>query len=127
MNKVILIGRLGKDPELKYLNNGQSVCKFTMATSFKSKGEDNTTWHNITAWGKTAEICNQYLKKGKQVCIEGRINVSEYEKDGQKKYFYEVVATNVEFVGDAEKSKDTTPVSKRVNSGKAIEDDELEW
>jgi single-strand DNA-binding protein len=108
INKVILVGNLGRDPELNYLPSGQSVCKFSLATSraYKDKqGElkEETEWHNIVAWGKTGEICAQYLKKGGQAYIEGRIQSREYEgKDGQKRKTYEIIAENVQILGRRE-------------------------
>jgi single-strand DNA-binding protein len=113
INKVILVGNLGRDPELNYLPSGQSVCKFSLATSraYKDKqGElkEETEWHNIVAWGKTGEICAQYLKKGGQAYIEGRIQSREYEgKDGQKRKTYEIIADNVQILGRREGGGDS--------------------
>jgi len=92
LNKAILIGHLGRDPEMRYVASGNPVCNFSIATSehFKSKtGEkqDKTTWHNIVVWGKLAEICKQYLKKGAAVYLDGKIeNCSYDDKSGNKKY-----------------------------------------
>lgn len=96
LNKVMLIGNLGKDPELKYTPSGQAVVTFSLATSRKWKDKEgnekeDTQWHNIKAWGRLAEIINQYAKKGRQVYVEGRLEHRQYEQDGQKKYFTEVV------------------------------------
>ena len=105
VNKVILIGRLGKDPELSYLPSGQSVAKFTMATnrSYKDKtGEwkEETDWHNIVAWGKTGETCAQYLKKGGQAYVEGRIQSRNWEdREGKKRTTTEIIAENVVLLG----------------------------
>jgi len=104
INKVFLIGNLGKDPELKWTANGKAVANFPVATSEKWKGADGemqerTEWHNIVVWGKTAEICAQYLAKGRQVFIEGSLRTESYEKDGVKKYATKVVAQNVKFLG----------------------------
>ena len=106
VNKAILIGRLGKDPELKYTPSGKAVASFSLATNERWTGQDgqkneSTTWHNIVAWGKQAEIMKEYLAKGKQVYIEGRIDNRSYEdKEGNKKYISEVVVTNFQFLGD---------------------------
>lgn len=107
MNKAILIGRLGKDPELTYTQAGKAVCKFSMATSSRwtdkhdwSKKE-KTAWHNIVVWDGLAKICGQFLAKGRQVAVEGEIDYREYEKDGIKRYFTEINATEVEFIGDS--------------------------
>ena len=105
VNKVILVGRLGKDPELSYLPSGQSVAKFSIATdrSYKDKtGElkKETDWHNIVAWGKTGEICGKYLTKGRQVYIEGRIQNRTWEdREGKKRYNTDIVAENVVLIG----------------------------
>jgi single-strand DNA-binding protein len=108
INKVILVGNLGRDPELNYLPSGQSVCKFSLATSraYKDKqGElkEETEWHNIVAWGKTGEICAQYLKKGGQAYVEGRIQTRQWEdKTGNKRTSVDIVADNVQILGRRE-------------------------
>ena len=104
LNKVILIGNLGSDPEMRYTASGTAVCKFSLATSRKFTGKDGqkqekTEWHRIVAWTKLAEICGQYLSKGKQVIIEGRIEYGSYEKDGVKHYTTEIVAENMQMLG----------------------------
>lgn len=100
LNKVMLIGHLGKDPELSYTPSGIAVCKFSMATDESYKGDDGnlvakTEWHNIVAWRKLGEICSQYLKKGSKIYIEGKINTETYEKDGKKNYFTKIVADSM--------------------------------
>jgi single-strand DNA-binding protein len=101
MNRVVLIGRLGKDPELRYTPAGIALAKFTLATDrWKRKGEEQPPdWHRITVWSKLAEICAQYLTKGKQVMIEGRIEYGSYEKDGVKHYTTDIIADNLEMLG----------------------------
>ena len=105
MNKAILIGRLGKDPEVKYTPDGSMVCNFSIATSerFKNKaGEkvEKTEWHNITAFGKLAEICGEWLKKGGQVYVEGKIQHQEWEdKDGQKHNKTNIKINHMEMLG----------------------------
>lgn len=107
VNKAILIGNLGRDPEIRYLpNSGQPVASFSVATSdtFTDRNgakQERTDWHNIVVYGKQAEICGRYLKKGRQVFIEGRINYRQYEaKDGSgKRYITEIVAQRVQFLG----------------------------
>lgn len=97
MNRVILVGRLGKDVELRYTQGGKAVAQFSLATS----DAKNTDWHNIVAWEKTAEACKKFLAKGRQVAIDGRISYRTYEdKQGTKKYITEIVALHVEFLGD---------------------------
>ncbi len=108
VNKVILIGTLGKDPELKYTPQGTAVTKFSMATneSFKDKqsGEwkERTEWHNIVCWMRTAEVAAEYLKKGRKVYIEGRLTTRSWDdkETGQKKYMTEVVANDLVLLGD---------------------------
>jgi single-strand DNA-binding protein len=105
VNKVILVGNLGKDPELRYTPSGAAVATFSLATSerYKDKsGEwvDKTEWHNIVAWRNLAEICGKFLHKGKQVYIEGKIQTRSYDdRDGNKRYMTEIVAQRVRFLG----------------------------
>ena len=106
VNKVILIGNLGRDPEIRYLPSGQTVASFSLATTERFKGrdgqmKDQTEWHNVVVWGKQAETCGQYLKKGRQVYIEGRLTTRQWEaKDGSgKRSRTEVVAQRVQFLG----------------------------
>lgn len=107
VNKVILIGRLGKDPEVRYTSAGGAVGNFTLATSESwtdktGQKQEKTEWHRIVAWGKLAEICGQYLSKGKQTYVEGKLQTREWvDKEGQKKYTTEVVAMNIQFLGAA--------------------------
>jgi single-strand DNA-binding protein len=103
INKVILVGNVGRDPEVKALPSGTTLTKFSLATTEpRSKdpdGNPHTEWHNIVVWGRLAEICGQYVRKGRQLYIEGRIRRREYERDGQKMYFTEVHADNFELLG----------------------------
>lgn len=100
VNKAFILGNIGKSPELKHTNNGTAVCSFTVATSEKYKGEERTTWHNVQAWGKLAEICAEYLEKGKQVYIEGKISNRSYDDaNGNKKFVSEIVAETMRMVG----------------------------
>jgi len=105
VNKVILIGNLGRDPELRYTQSGQAVANFTLATTEswnKREGgrEERTEWHRIVAWARTAELCAQYLSKGRTVYIEGRLQTREWEnREGQKQKTTEIVAVNVQFLG----------------------------
>ena len=105
INKVILVGRLGKDPEIRSTPGGTSVAKFPLATDerFTDKAgerQERTEWHNITAWGKLGEICGQYLKKGKLVYIEGSIRTDSWDdkESGQKKYRTEIVAKDMKML-----------------------------
>ncbi len=104
VNRVILVGNLGADPELRYTAAGTAVAKFRIATSetFTDKNgqkQERTEWHRITAWGKLAEICGQYLAKGRLVYIEGRIRSDTWEQEGVKRYSYEIVADNLRMLG----------------------------
>jgi single-strand DNA-binding protein len=105
INKVILIGRLGKDPEVKYTPSGAPVAKFTLATDevFKDRsGEQQrrTEWHTIVAWNRLAEICGQYLTKGKQIYVEGSIRSRQWEdQSGNKRTAYEIVAREMKMLG----------------------------
>ena len=105
VNKVILLGRLGKDPELTYIPSGQSVAKFTMATnrSYKDKSgewKEETDWHNMVAWGKLGEICAQYLAKGRQAYVEGQIRTRSWEdREGKKRTTTEIIASEVVLLG----------------------------
>ena len=106
VNKVILIGNLGKDPEVKYTPQGTAVAKFSLATNerFKDKqGEwqDRTEWHNITCWARLAEIAGEYLKKGRTVYIEGRLQTDSWDdkQTGQKKYMTNIVANDLVLLG----------------------------
>ena len=106
LNKAMLIGHLGTDPEMRVTTSGQSVVNFTIATNenFKDSSgnlQERTEWHRIVAWGKLAEICNQYLKKGRQVYIEGRLQTRSWDdnRTGEKKYTTEIVCTDMQMLG----------------------------
>ncbi len=106
VNKAILIGNLGRDPELKYTQSGKAVATFTLATTERWTGQDgqkheDTTWHNIVAWGRQGEVLNEYMRKGRQIYIEGRIVNRNYDdKEGNKKYISEIVVQNFSFIGN---------------------------
>jgi single-strand DNA-binding protein len=108
VNRVVLLGRLGQDPEIKYTPSGMAVCNFSLATTEswqdKSGGgkQERTEWHRIVVWGKLAELCNQYLAKGRQAFVEGRLQTRSWDaKEGGKRYTTEVVASNIQFLGGA--------------------------
>jgi len=110
LNKVILIGNLTRDPELRYTPSGTALCKFGLAVNRKSKEKEEVTFVDITAWGKTGETASQYLAKGRQVCIEGRLTYSQWEDDGGKKRSkLEVTAEYVTFLGG--KGQDSAPAA----------------
>jgi single-strand DNA-binding protein len=111
VNKVILIGHLGTDPEVKFTPNGTAIATFNLATSEKRKDKDgnwtdHTEWHRIVAFGKVAQNCGQYLKKGKQVYIEGSISSRQYkDKEGQNRTIFEIKASQVLFLGKADSDR----------------------
>jgi single-strand DNA-binding protein len=108
VNKVILVGNLGNDPELRSTSEGQKVCSFSIATSDNwtdksGQKQEKTQWHKITVWGKQAENCANYLAKGRQVYIEGRLSYRQWDdkETGQKKYATDIVANTVQFLSSA--------------------------
>jgi single-strand DNA-binding protein len=108
VNKVIIVGNLGADPEMKYTQNNTPVTNFRVATTdrWRDKGsgdmQERTEWHRVVAWGRLGEICGQYLRKGKQVYIEGRLQTRSWDDaDGQKRYMTEIVAQTMQMLGRA--------------------------
>lgn len=111
INKAIIIGRLGKDPELRFTPNGVPVCKFSVATSetyTNNNGEKivNTEWHRIVIWNKLAEHANTYLKKGSQVYLEGKLKTTTYEKEGQKHWATDIHCNVMKFIGGKPSNSD---------------------
>ena len=108
VNKVIIVGRLGQDPELKYTPSGMAVCNFSCATSESwtdksGQKQERTEWHRVVVWGKLAELCGQYLAKGRQCYVEGSLQTRSWEdKQGQKRYTTEVNAKTIQFLGGAQ-------------------------
>lgn len=115
VNKVILVGNLGKDPEVRQISPNQTVCQLRIATgeSWIDKSgqkQERTEWHSVVVWGKMAEICGKYLAKGRQVYIEGRLQTRSWEdQQGQKRYATEVVASTVQFLGGQAGERGTSP------------------
>ena len=105
VNKVILIGRLGQNPEVRHTPSGSSVANFSLATNEawtdkQGQKQERTEWHRVVVWGKLADLCGQYLQKGRQVFIEGKLQTRQWQdKDGQTKYTTEVLASTVQFLG----------------------------
>ena len=127
LNKVMLIGNLGKDPELKYTSAGVAVATFSMATSESWKDADGnkqekTEWHNIVVWRKLAEIVGEYLKKGSKIYIEGKLQTRSYEKDGIKKYITEIVAHEMVMLDG---KKESATVAQSENVAEKTKDDDL--
>lgn len=122
INKVILVGNLGADPEIRYTPSGMAVANFRLATSEtrpnkEGQKETKTEWHRIVTFGKLAEICGEYLSKGKQVYIEGRIQTRSWDdKDGNKKYITEIVANTMQMLG----SKDSSASASHEGPGEEL-------
>lgn len=127
-NKVILVGNLGKDPELRYTAQGTPVCTFSMATNERRKDrngdlQDQTTWFRITLWQKRAETASQYLQKGMPVYIEGRLRVEEYnDRDGKPRHSLEVEATEMQFIGSRKQEDDHVPTQTATRD---LDDDDI--
>ncbi len=117
-NKVILVGNLGRDPELRYTPQGTPVCSFSMATNERRKDktgemQDQTTWFRVTLWNRQAETAAQYLTKGRPVYIEGRLRVEEYtDRDGKQRHSLEVTATEMHFIGGGRGEGGDAPIER---------------
>jgi single-strand DNA-binding protein len=131
MNRVLLLGNVGRDPEVRYTQGGTAVANLSLATTerYTKDGEkkEKTEWHRVTAWAKTAEIIGEYVKKGAQLLVEGRLQTREWQdKDGNKRYTTEIVADRVQFVGG---KRDGEPVGATATQGGAsastAEDDDI--
>lgn len=126
-NKVQLIGRLGQDPEMKTLDSGKKVAHFNLATNESYKSADGTkteetTWHSIVAWNGLAELSSKFLKKGREVCIEGRISYRSYtDKNGVPKSVTEIVASDMVLLSSGSNGKDDFPKEGKVREGKLKE------
>lgn len=133
-NHVVLVGNLGRDPELRSLPSGKSVCSFTMATTRRYKDQsgqyvENTDWHKVELWGALAETASKYLLKGKSVLIDGEIRNDNYEKDGIKHYGYKIQCNNFTMLdnkqsGGSYNENDSSSSSTDVADRDAIEDDD---
>lgn len=116
VNKAILVGNLGNDPDVKYTQGGMAIATLSVATTSSRKDKDGnrqekTEWHRVKLFGKTAEVAGEYLKKGRQVYIEGRIEYGSYEKDGQKVYTTDIIADEMQMLGGGEDRGNGTPRS----------------
>ena len=127
INKVILVGNVGRDVDFRALPSGTHLAKFSLATTDRRSKDENgnprTEWHNIVAWGKLAEICDQYVTKGKLLYIEGQIRTRSYEQDGQKKYFTEIHAERMEMLGGRGETGGGAPHDDHGKVGQAFPDD----
>jgi single-strand DNA-binding protein len=127
VNKVIIVGSLGNDPEIRANQSGSTVCNFNVATNEEwrdKQGEkqSKTEWHRIVVWGKLAEICGQYLTKGSQVYLEGKIQTRQWEKDGVKQYTTEIVASEMQILGSKGDKPAAKPQSKSSYDDLSAED-----
>ena len=129
LNKVMLIGRLGRDPELKTTQSGKSVCTFTLATDTGYGDNKKTDWHNITVFDKTADNCAKYLHKGSPAYVEGRISYDAYEKDGIKHTTTKIIANTVLFIATSKVNAQAPPGYQQTFSDDTFEgyplDDEI--
>ena len=115
MNKAILLGRAGKDPEITTTQSGKKVSKLSLATSKKINGTETTQWHSLIFWENAAEIVEKYVKKGSQLLVEGEIQYREYEKDGAKRYITEIVCNQIKLLGgNTHVQQQPTPVEAEV-------------
>ncbi len=130
-NKVILVGNLGRDPELRYTPQGTPVCNFSIATNERRKDkngemQDTTTWFKVTLWNRQAETAAQYLQKGRPVYIEGRLRVEEWtDRDGKLRHTLEVHATDMQFIGGGRGAGDEQPMERAAAAGGTHEPAEL--
>ncbi len=127
INKVIIVGRLGQDPEMKAVGQGATVTRLNVATSENwvdksGQKQERTEWHRITVWGKLAEICGKYLSKGRQVYVEGKLQTRSWEDNGQKKYATEIVASTVQFLGGGASAGTNSNVDSSYGQGAGSSD-----
>ena len=127
VNKVILVGNLGSDPEVRYTTGGSPMARFNIATTDswtdkEGKKQERTEWHRIVVWGRMSEVCGEYLKKGRQVYIEGRLQTRSWDdKEGQKRYTTEVVAQTVQFLGGARGASQAGASDTQASGGSDVE------
>lgn len=115
LNQCNFIGRLGADPETRYMASGDAVCNFRIAVGWKSKDKEGAEWVSCTSFGKLAEICSAYLVKGSQVFVQGRFKTDEYEKDGIKRYSTKIMLDHMQMLGVKPESQQTKTVSRSEN------------
>lgn len=128
VNKVLLIGRLGNNPEIRYTPGGAAVANFNMATneSWNDKNgqkQERTEWHRVVVWGKLAQLCGEYLSKGRQVYVEGRLQTRQWQdKEGQNRYTTEVIATTIQFLGSGGERTDSSSSHRAPSASSSSED-----
>ena len=130
LNKVILVGRLGKDPEVRHLDNGATTAKFSLATSerYKKKSTNDqiekTEWHNIVLWRELAEVAEKYLHKGDLICVEGKIRTRSWEKEGVTRYTTEIEGNNITMLGGKrEQTSSANPTTHTTSASNESTDD----
>ncbi len=122
VNKAIIVGRLGADPEVKTVTSGQTVCRLSVATSENwtdrdGQKQERTEWHRVVVWGRMAEVCGQHLAKGRQVYLEGRLQTRSWEdQQGVKKYTTEIVASTVQFLGSTDRNSQSQSMGGNMGS-----------
>lgn len=134
LNKVLLIGNLGKDPETRYMPDGSAVCNFSIATTDTWKDKDSgqkqekTEWHNIVVYRKLAEICSQYLKKGSQVYLEGRLQTRKWQDktSGQDRYTTEIVCDEMKMLGGKQQAESEAPARSKPSKQQGFASDDFE-
>lgn len=130
-NKIILVGNLGRDPELRYTTQGTPVCSFSLATNEKRKDksgetQDITTWFRVTLWGRQAETASQYLTKGRPVYIEGRLRLGEWtDREGKTHQSLEVHATDMQFIGGTRGDESNVSLTKAATADRPVTEPEL--
>ena len=126
LNKIIVIGNLGRDPEMRYTASGQSVTSFSIAsnrryTTASGEQRDETEWFNVNAWGRFSELCNQYLSRGRQVYVEGRLSSRTYDaRDGQTRFVNEINLTDIQFLGGSGPGEDRAPFAQESSMGDSV-------
>lgn len=129
VNKVILLGNVGKDPEVRYIESEKVVANFSLATSksYTKNGEKvvQTEWHNIVVWNKIAKVVEQYVKKGSQLYLEGEIRTRSYEKDGITKYITEIVVTSLSMLGSVKSTEEKPENPQKTQSLDGLPEDDL--
>jgi single-strand DNA-binding protein len=130
LNKVMIIGNLGSDPEVRYSQNGAAVGNMTVATNDKwtdkqGQQQEKTEWHRVVIFGKQAENCGKYLKKGRSVYVEGSLQTRSWDDNGQKRYTTEIVAKNVQFIGGSSGGHDSAPAPAGGDYSQSFNDDDI--
>jgi len=121
-HQTIVVGRVGKDPEVRYTTSGQAVANLSLAVTEKYKDKETTTWYRVQLWGKLAELAGEYVTKGMMLLIEGRMNTREYEKDGVKRESWELIANVMKFLSG---KKEGTSHSDNAAAGPGLGDDDV--